>query len=352
MRRALVVATALAAAGCGREQAAAVDSTARKDSAPAIAAPAGPQVAPDAYVAHVDSLLRRGETRFVMRRIDPKEDELIDTWRVEGVYAGDSLVFTRGNVPADSFATLQFYLRGDRVVRADVVDADDAPPGVPSTRKGTARYYFEGDSVVAVEGTGSRGDASRLLSSLAALRAQLARPGRRVDEQRDTLTARPTVPHVVHGACPFECCHYGDWTVHNDVALRATYAPNAPVVGKVASNTVVRADSGLVILDTIGLVAVNATVTDADGGWDFARGDTILVLDYQGEGYYEAWLRGHAISVTSFWNESGRSGARMLRPPHQMWWTHFTAAARGDTVRGWVHMNDTLRVSGADACGG
>jgi hypothetical protein len=286
-----------------------------------------------------------------MRSVDPRGDELADTWTVEGYYAGDTLLLVRGDVPSDSLPALEYYLRDGHAVVVDAAGNDGYAPHFAGAPR-TTRYYFAGDSVVAVDGKGTRADARRLLSSLAALRAQLAGPGKRVDDSGDTLTARPVAPYAIHGACPFECCHYGEWTVHNDVALRATYAPNAAIVGRVPANTVVRADSGLVLVDTIGVDAVNATVTDVDSGWDFAPGDTVLLLAYQGEGFNQAWLRGHTLSVASFWDETGKSGARLVRPSHELWWAHFTAATRGDTVRGWVHMNDTLRVSGSDACGG
>jgi len=168
------------------------------------------------------------------------------------------------------------------------------------------------------------------------------------------MSAPPrSLARVVHGACPFECCQYGRWTVVSGGVLRATQAAGAPIVGRIAPGTAVLADSGLVVVDTIGVVAVSDMMTDIEGGRTFARGDTVLLLDYQGEGARGAWLRGHLITVMEFWTATGANGAKLVHAPHTLWWAHLTVPQQGDTLRGWLNMSaDSLRVDGTDMCGG
>ena len=307
----------------------------------------------DAYAARLDTLARRDSLRLLFARVDPESD---DSWGVEGWYSGDALVVARADLPADSVGAIAFYLRAGAPVLATVARAGSATwvPGRTQPPAPVARFYLRGDSVVERRGQPQPIDARRLVAALGTLRVQLAATAKGRDfAPTDTIAARPVAPYVVHGACPFECCRYGKWKVLGGAVLRAAQSSQAPVVGHVASGTEVRADSGNVVVDTIGVVAVSGAMSDIESGRTFAKGDTILLLDYQGEGYRGAWLRGHTISVSEFWSATGANGAKLVRAPHTAWWTHLSVPQQGDTLRGWVNMTtDSVRVSGSDACGG
>lgn len=356
--------TLTAALACDGGHASAADSarrdSARADSGPRPSATGAADTSAatiserslDAYAAHLDSLERRDEVRLLFTRVDPESD---DSWGAEGWYAGDTLVLVRGDIPGDSVGAVTYYLRDGGSVLATV--APDGPeswvPGRTLPPAPKERFYMRGDSIAVRRGDTLPIDARRLAASLGTLRAQLAAAKPDAFPPGDSIVPRPVAPYVIPGACPFECCRYGKWTVLGGVALRAAQSSDAPVVGHVASGTAVLADSGDVIVDTIGVVAMTGMTSDLESGRTFAKGDTLLLLDYQGEGYRGAWLRGHSISVADFWSETGVNGAKLVRAPHAAWWAHLSVPRAGDTLRGWVNMTaDSVRVSGSDACGG
>lgn len=189
------------------------------------------------------------------------------------------------------------------------------------------------------------------------LLASLAPSGSIVAQQPDTVAGvderfvrapRPKAPVVVSGACPFECCHYGDWKLLGAASVRRRPSDTAPMSFWLKRGQAVFADSGFVQVDTIGLVVMRANHVDAMYKTPFASGDTLLVLDYLGEGQYNAWWRGYSIQVESFWDAPGpKSAGSIVRQLSMRWWAR-VRDARGR--RGWMDM-DKVRVSGADACG-
>ena len=157
--------------------------------------------------------------------------------------------------------------------------------------------------------------------------------------------------YVVHGACPFECCQYGQWRLRNSVTLRASPTQGSPGVGLLAAGAAVRADSGIVVLHPTGLAVVIGPSTQPVEGdsTPFAVGDTVEVLNYQGEGFSKVRWRGRELSVsTAGWDTVGSNGIRVVRRPRQSWWVHMTDSATAS--RGWVLM-DHVGADGADACG-
>ena len=170
-----------------------------------------------------------------------------------------------------------------------------------------------------------------------------------VESTLTLLTATDSV--VVHGACPFECCQYGQWTLTTPADLRASPSRAAPVVRRLGEGTPVCADSGLVLVKPTGIVYALKDVQDSSTGFTLRQGDTLILLDELGEGYIRARLRDSVLRVSG-WDLSPNnpdigSGLKVLRKTGEQWWVHFTVT---DSLAGWVLMND-VRVLGADACG-
>jgi hypothetical protein len=119
----------------------------------------------------------------------------------------------------------------------------------------------------------------------------------------------------------------------------------------IASGAHLTADSGFVRITQVGRVAVRAPYHDPMMGDDYAKGDTILVLDYLGEGFFNAWYRGGMRQVSQYWGEGRRdtSAARLVVAPRGEWWAHITWKAGTQLRRGWLLMRD-IDVEGADAC--
>ena len=155
---------------------------------------------------------------------------------------------------------------------------------------------------------------------------------------------------VVHGVCPFECCQYGQWRLATAVTLRARPEQGADSVGTVVAGRRVRADSGVVVLSPVGLAVVMGPSVRRtyDDSTPFSVGDTIEVLNYEGEGFSKVRWHGQELSVrTASWDSIGSNGVRLIRPPVSSWWVHMTDSAT--VARGWVLMTN-VRADGADAC--
>ena len=156
--------------------------------------------------------------------------------------------------------------------------------------------------------------------------------------------------YVARGACPFECCVYGDWTLLTAALLRS--APGASdSAGVLPPNTPIRADSGLAVVNPVGLAVVEQSPAKGifEDTINLRVGDTLELLDYEGEGYRNVRVRGRRLLLTEYWSAEtdAKHGIRLVRKPESRWWVHATAGAR----RGWMLM-DSVRVRGADACGG
>ena len=82
-----------------------------------------------------------------------------------------------------------------------------------------------------------------------------------------------------------------------------------------------------------------------------AAGDTLLILDKVGEGFRRVWLDGAVLqtdAVSGLVPEGGVPAADILVEPRQEWWVRIRT---GDGRTGWLWMDRTPRMEGADACG-
>jgi hypothetical protein len=152
------------------------------------------------------------------------------------------------------------------------------------------------------------------------------------------------------GACPFECCLYRTWTGTGETPARDAPERTRPIAFRIPAGEPFEADSGFVRITGVSLLAVDARV-DA-GPTRFEPGDTLVVLDYVGEGYYNVWDGQRVWQVSGFWGaEVGDPRASLIGGDRyaREWWTHVTTQ-RART--GWIDMDSVPRVRGADACGG
>jgi hypothetical protein len=89
-----------------------------------------------------------------------------------------------------------------------------------------------------------------------------------------------------------------------------------------------------------------------DGGERMAAaGDTLFLLDNVGEGFRRVWYRGSVLqtdAVSGFVAEGGAPAAEVLVEPREEWWAR---ARMPDGRTGWLWMDRTPRMEGADACG-
>jgi hypothetical protein len=160
---------------------------------------------------------------------------------------------------------------------------------------------------------------------------------------------------------------YGTWRFLTAADIRAAARLDAPVVATVDAGQSVRATRGHVRMDTLGIVLVRRDFRDENFRNDYRAGDTLLVLDYVGEGYSRVWVRGErrtldlSFVLSEHGPPAGRDSAAMveLRAPARQWWALVTLPipvakerdARPAVRSGWVHMTSDIDVRGADACG-
>jgi len=184
----------------------------------------------------------------------------------------------------------------------------------------------------------------------------------RTPAKRDSASQSQRDMFVDRGACPFECCTYGQWHADSAVALRASPDSSAPIVGTVASGTTVAASTGEVHVRP-GVFVMSrgerAYSLDRSGpptpGDSFRVGDTLLVYTSRGEGAYKVRLVGSTgpmfeLMLASPGTGCERSNAcngRLLAAPVSTWWAN-VRAPNGTT--GWT--TDTRHFSGRDRCGG
>ncbi|MEO7458353.1 MAG: hypothetical protein ABIY52_18990 [Gemmatimonadaceae bacterium] len=173
------------------------------------------------------------------------------------------------------------------------------------------------------------------------------------DTEPEEKMARPVAPFVVAGGCPFECCGYGKWLIESSARMRANPTVASPITATIPRSTRVTADSGFVRLTRLGRVTFRAPYRFRTSSQEFSRGDTILVLDYVGEGAYNAWARGKSMQVEEYWSANPRdtNSARLLAAPRSEWWSHLTWKSGGRERQGWLYMHGNVKVWGADGCG-
>lgn len=122
-----------------------------------------------------------------------------------------------------------------------------------------------------------------------------------------------TIPRYLTATCEGEGCIPDDSAMAcRRVQLRAAPRTNAAVVGELRAGDTVASRSDLHLVAP-GIVILRRDIPRPDFVYDeggvpleslppsFTRGDTLLLLYYQGEGYWRAWHRQRTFTVTEFW---------------------------------------------------
>ena len=164
------------------------------------------------------------------------------------------------------------------------------------------------------------------------------------------------------GACPFECCVYRDWLAEAPVIVRTRPDSTAAVATTIPAGARFEADSGFVRITSAQLVVVTDSVptwrvTGRSGMGEqdtLLPGDTLLVLDYQGEGHFFVTDGSVVYSGEQFWEEpedwkpDGNARGRAFGSRDSEWWALVRAP---DGTRGWIDAYAS-RLGNVDACGG
>ena len=175
-----------------------------------------------------------------------------------------------------------------------------------------------------------------------------------VPADAEALAGRPGAPLAVVGACPFEGCTYGTWTTSAETTVYGVAADTTSAAFTVPAGAALEAEGGFALVTRIGeAVATQPTELYLVGGGTapLVGGETVYVLDYEGEGSYRVWHDGRlafsgagsGIGVTA---GAPDASYRQTTPPEAQWWARVTAP---DGRAGWLWMDRTPSVTGADA---
>ena len=156
---------------------------------------------------------------------------------------------------------------------------------------------------------------------------------------------RPPENYVAKGACPFECCRYGDWTVLESTGLVA--APGSKrVVGT--------AQKGARVIGVTGEVHLKPEPVAVLMEGDLPKDTIAFVLDYEGEGSVHVYTQGKIVSVelayADYCFEIAQScRAETLLPSKErrkpVWWVKVKMA---NGIVGWTDQADHF--GNKDAC--
>ncbi len=169
--------------------------------------------------------------------------------------------------------------------------------------------------------------------------------------------AKPPIPYVDIGACPFEGCVYREWVANSAVMIRKERSKTALLAFTVKKGERVTALTGVVITTKPGRVLFRESINlDSDSGvLHIEPGETLFLLTYQGEGSTKAWFQGkiydHVLGETAFFDsrcekDPSRCVGRIVERPVSEWWVQIRNS-RGQI--GWT--KETDKFDGKDALG-
>ena len=166
------------------------------------------------------------------------------------------------------------------------------------------------------------------------------------------------------GACPFECCGYRTWSEPVDVVLLSEPRTGEPV-DTIPAGEAFEAEAGIVFVtglllalpaDTLGEYGDPRPEVPVPEEWHptWVPGDTLVVLDYVGEGVFNVWHEGEVAQVSQFWESPevdlgpGLPLGTSLGEHETEWWVR---ARRPDGTVGWLLQPTDVSPEGADLCG-
>jgi hypothetical protein len=161
----------------------------------------------------------------------------------------------------------------------------------------------------------------------------------------------PPSPFIDIGACPFECCRYGEWIAKTDIELRDK-VNGSIVVGNIKLGDKIQAMTGEVHTVPTVIEAIR------DHG-KFKKGNLFYLLTYQGEGFYKVWLNGAISSEEILFpgftaqydfkncdsNNNDCWGRIKNLKRESIWWIKIR---KSDGKTGWTNQSKEFR--GQDSC--
>lgn len=166
---------------------------------------------------------------------------------------------------------------------------------------------------------------------------------------------KENIPEIMEGTCSFEYCTYTNWIALNNINVYQN-PQDTTLVFVITKGEEFKAETGNVYITEPGLVIAKKSfvISDISPKWEVERNDTLYILAYEGEGYYNVFFQGNKSSVSDHsWynrriNEPDETElAKQVRTVKTEWWVKIVDAKNR---KGWIFM-EQAQVNGHDACG-
>jgi hypothetical protein len=155
---------------------------------------------------------------------------------------------------------------------------------------------------------------------------------------------------VRRNACPFECCTYRDWKATHEIPVYRNEMDRGKPIFMLRTGESFHAPTGNVHITGIAVVVVNKKIPGDTPQHTLQPGDTIVMLNSLGEGFFSVWKKnGQVIDVAGEWSGPPwkDDANRQLGNYDKEWWVKVhTFGGR----EGWIHA-DSARFTNADRCG-
>ncbi len=150
-------------------------------------------------------------------------------------------------------------------------------------------------------------------------------------------------PHVVAPACPGEGCIFGMWLACESLPVFESPDLGGPELGRVPAGTWFEVTSGAVVVETPGVVVVTRPVARVPSLFavdSLFPNDTLYVLDYIGEGFFNVLRADSIVEVEVFWpwqplrvGPDFQYGGRIVQDGRSEFWVQTSLP---DEATGWI----------------
>jgi len=162
-------------------------------------------------------------------------------------------------------------------------------------------------------------------------------------EGQTILPAGLAFPYVKRPACPGEGCAYGTWLACDSVMVYAREADTSEATFSLARDEPFEVLAGAIHATRPDVVVVTRPTHQIgfdESGVLFQPGDTLFVLSYIAEGFFDAWYRDTMLEVEVFWPwkdwyppDDFEYGGELLQQGDATFWVQVRNAAGHE---GWL----------------
>ena len=150
----------------------------------------------------------------------------------------------------------------------------------------------------------------------------------------------PAAARVEATACPHEPpCPDSVWVARGPLHAYRARGDRTRVAFTAAPGDSLRVGPGYLVTERAGRVAV----VRSDAAVGLARGDTVYVLGYRGEGEYAGWVHGRPRALGAVLWEGPDAAGRLVTPARMTWWVAVTDPGGR---RGWLALRNTAGMEG------